>query len=64
MIEKERADVLKECDALQDGGVTWADVVRRTKIADKPSAIVKKDTKLHTSKLFREVVILSKQSNE
>ena len=62
VIERER-DVLKECDALQGGGVTWADVIHRTKIAGKPSAIVKKDTKLHTSKLFREI-ILSKQSNK
>ena len=53
----------KERDALQADGVTWADIVHRTKKTGKPSTIVKKQTNVHTSKLFRDIILL-KQSNK
>jgi hypothetical protein len=62
---EEDPDVLREHGGTrQEGGVTWADVLRRTKSAGKPSTIVKEDTKVDKKgRLFRGI-ILSKQSHE
>ena len=56
----------KRRHALQVEGVTWADVVRRTNIAGKPSTIAKKRTNVHTtgSKVFREIILSKQSTNE